>query len=87
MQVTDLGSLEPNSLFETDLVIVGGGPAGLTIARELFSTSIRVLVLESGQTQEQARFSDLNRLESVGEPRRDADTIKKRTEFHGASSK
>jgi choline dehydrogenase-like flavoprotein len=87
MQVTDLSSFDPNSLFETDLVIVGGGPAGLTIARELFSTSIRVLVLESGQTQEQARFSDLNRLESVGEPRRDADTIKKRSEFHGASSK
>jgi choline dehydrogenase-like flavoprotein len=87
MQVMDLSSFDPNSLFETDLVIIGGGPAGLTIARELFSTSIRVLVLESGQTEEQARFSDLNRLESVGEPRRDADTIKKRTEFHGASSK
>ena len=32
MQVMDLSSFDPNSLFETDLVIIGGGPAGLTIA-------------------------------------------------------
>ena len=52
MEIEDLSSFDRNSLFETDLVIVGGGPAGLTIAREFFGTSIRVLVLESGLLDE-----------------------------------
>ena len=52
MQIANLDSLYADSTIETDLVIVGGGPAGLTIAREFFGTSARVLVLESGDLKE-----------------------------------
>ena len=51
MQVEDLSSLDANTTLDTDIVIIGGGPAGLTIAREFFGTSTRVLILESGQLE------------------------------------
>ena len=38
MRIEDLGSLEANATLDTDLVIIGGGPAGLSIAREFFGT-------------------------------------------------
>jgi choline dehydrogenase-like flavoprotein len=66
-------------------VIIGGGPAGLTIAREFFGTPTRVLVLESGQLEEDVRFDALNAVESVGEPKSLAQRDK-RIAFHGANS-
>jgi choline dehydrogenase-like flavoprotein len=86
MKIEDLASFDANSVFEADLVIVGGGPAGLTIAREFFGTSIRVLVLESGLVNESAEHGALAELESIGDPRTDAQKHK-RIAFHGAGSR
>lgn len=86
MDVENLATFEPASLFETDVVIVGGGPAGLTVAREFAGTSTRVLVLESGLVEEGPAHSALNELESIGEPRTAAQK-QKRNEFHSTSSK
>ena len=66
-------------------MIIGGGPAGLTIAHEFFGSRNRVLVLESGQLLEDARFDALNAVESVGEPKSLAQRDK-RIAFHGANS-
>jgi choline dehydrogenase-like flavoprotein len=85
MDIEDLSSFDGNSLFETDLVIVGGGPAGLTIAREFFGTSVRVLVLESGLLEETPSHAALAEVESTGEPRTELQKQKRQT-FHGASS-
>ena len=85
MQIDDLATFAPNSVFEADLAIVGGGPAGLTIAREFFGTSIRVLVLESGLLEETPDHAALSALESVGEPRSSAQKLK-RLAFHSANS-
>src|SRR5579864_3469180 len=85
MQIEDLSRFDPNSLFETDLVIVGGGPAGLTIAREFFDTPIRVLVLESGLLDETPEHTALAEVESIGEPKTQLQKDK-RTRFHGASA-
>ncbi len=85
MEIADLATFDPGMLFEADLVIVGGGPAGLTIAREFIGTSTRVLVLESGLLDETSDHAALAELESIGEPR----TLiqrQKRNAFHGASS-
>ena len=70
---------------DTDLVIIGGGPAGLTIAREFSGTSTRVLVLESGRLEESPRFANLNTVESIGEPKDEAQ-VRKPIAFHGAQS-
>jgi choline dehydrogenase-like flavoprotein len=85
MEIADLATFDAGKLFETDLVIVGGGPAGLTIAREFLNTSTRVLVLESGELHETPGHAALTELESLGEPKTPAQK-QKRSAFHGASS-
>jgi choline dehydrogenase-like flavoprotein len=85
MEVENLASFPVNSSFEADLAIVGGGPAGLTIAREFFGTSTRVLILESGLLDETPNHAALNEVESIGEPRSDAQK-QRRIAFHGAQS-
>jgi choline dehydrogenase-like flavoprotein len=85
MQIEDLATFPADSAFEADLAIVGGGPAGLTIAREFFGTSIRVLLLESGLLDETPSHAALAELDSIGEPRTVAQKHK-RIAFHGASS-
>ena len=85
MEIANLASFAADSSFEADVAIVGGGPAGLTIAREFFGTSTRVLILESGLLDETPEHAALNEVESIGEPRTDAQK-RKRIAFHGAQS-
>ena len=85
MEIRDLAGFDPGTQFEADLVIVGGGPAGLTIAKEFAGTSTRVLLLESGLARETPEHTALAEVESVGEPRTEAQK-QKRIAFHGASS-
>jgi choline dehydrogenase-like flavoprotein len=46
----DARSVPAGSTIETDLAIIGGGPAGIALALALRNTPIRVLLLESGGT-------------------------------------
>ena len=85
MRVENLAELAANATIDADLVIIGGGPAGLTIAREFFGSPIQVLVLESGQLTETPRATDLNTVESIGEPKGEAE-IRRRIEWHGSGS-
>jgi choline dehydrogenase-like flavoprotein len=85
MEAADLATFDPSTLFEADLIVVGGGPAGLTIAREFIGTSVRVIVLESGLLDETPGHAALSELESIGEPSTQAQK-QKRSIFHGASS-
>jgi len=85
MNIEDLSKFAPGSLFETDLVIIGGGPAGLTVAREFFGTSIRVLIVESGLLNETNDHAALAEVESVGDPGTESQR-QKRAVFHGLSS-
>lgn len=52
-----------------DVCIIGTGPAGITIARELSGTPLRVTILESGGLERQEETDALNKIESVGWPR------------------
>ena len=56
-------------LLRCDICIIGTGPAGATIARELSNTPLRVTVLESGGAQRQKETDALNEIESIGWPR------------------
>jgi choline dehydrogenase-like flavoprotein len=56
-------------LLRCDICIIGTGPAGATIARELSNTPLRVTVLESGGTERQKEKDALNEIESIGWPR------------------
>ncbi|MCT7375575.1 GMC oxidoreductase [Chelativorans salis] len=68
MKILDLQSMQAGTTLRVDLAIVGAGPAGLTIARELANTKIRVLVLESGGADFEPRAQALNEVDSIGEP-------------------
>ena len=83
MRIENLASLRGDTI-ETDLAIIGGGAAGLTIAREFLGRPTRVLILESGELKEQPCFTELNAVESVGEPRFAAQ-MQKRIELVGAN--
>ena len=52
-----------------DVCIIGTGPAGMTIARELSGTPLRVTLLESGGQERQEEVDALNEIENVGWPR------------------
>jgi len=85
VDVQNLSALAAGTTLQTDLVIIGGGPAGLTVAKEFAGTSTQVLVLESGELQEEPHFTDLNGVETAGEPWTEAQA-RRRIELHGSSS-
>ena len=47
----DLADLEPGSVLDADLCVVGGGPAGLCLARELIGSRLQVVLLEGGGSE------------------------------------
>lgn len=48
MAIIDAGTLPDASRIEADLVIIGGGLAGITLAKELAGGPLKVAILESG---------------------------------------
>lgn len=56
----------PDGLPEYDLCVVGSGPAGATLARELVNSGLRVAVLESGRRRPTRYGDELREVESTG---------------------
>ena len=56
------------SVITTDLCIVGSGAAGITIARELASSTLDVVLLESGAFEPDTRTQNLYKGAFVGQP-------------------
>jgi choline dehydrogenase-like flavoprotein len=69
MRIFDLNHLKSGSVFETDLCIIGTGPAGLSIANEFSGAGTRVMVLESGGIRDESETQSLYDIESTGAPR------------------
>ena len=44
----DARTLPSGTVLEPDLAIIGGGPAGISLALALASTKLNILLLESG---------------------------------------
>ena len=82
MNIQDMTDAPAAGTFSADLVIIGGGPAGITLAREFAGTRISVLLLESGGLKETPETEALNQVESTGEPGSPAQ-IEKRKDYHG----
>ncbi len=66
MKIVDLNHLQANLSLEADLVIIGSGPAGLSLANEFVGTNTRVLVLESGGLTDEPESDALYEIESTG---------------------
>jgi choline dehydrogenase-like flavoprotein len=65
MRIFDLSNLQDNSPIETDLCIVGTGPAGISLANEFTNQNIRVLLLESGGFDQEPSTHSLYDIESI----------------------
>ncbi len=69
MAVLDLQNFEHRSSIEADIVIVGSGPAGVSIAQEFLGSQVQVCLIESGGFEEEDDTQALYDIESVGAPR------------------
>ncbi len=86
MKIEYLRNLEDNSVIAADLLIIGAGPAGLTIAAQCAATGKRVLIVESGLEIETQEHSALNEVENAGEPCSEAQ-FRMRRKFHGSQTR
>jgi choline dehydrogenase-like flavoprotein len=66
--LSDARELANDQQVEVDVGIVGAGPAGISIARELIGGGAQVWLLESGGREVERRTQRLNRGQSVGYP-------------------
>ena len=68
MTIEDLRTLDKDLTIDADVCLIGSGPAGWAIAQELKGSGLRVLILESGGSQQEASSEALNEIECVGVP-------------------
>jgi choline dehydrogenase-like flavoprotein len=66
--IVDARTLAPHTRVEADVCIVGGGTAGVTLARELIRSSLRVCVLESGGFNSDPETQALYAGDNIGYP-------------------
>ncbi|MEO7933444.1 MAG: GMC family oxidoreductase [Chthoniobacterales bacterium] len=59
--LTQAGNGSKSGALKTDVCIIGSGPAGITIARELARTGQRIFIVESGAETDTPPASELNR--------------------------
>ncbi len=64
--IADLGEARFEALEDADVVIVGSGPAGVTLARELSESGLKVLCLESGLLAPTPHADGLRHVQSDG---------------------
>jgi choline dehydrogenase-like flavoprotein len=74
----DARELEAGAVIECDLCVVGAGAAGITIARALAGTGIRVCLVESGGLEFEEQVQDLFKGQNVGLPYFDLDICRLR---------
>lgn len=77
-------SLPDNSFFHADLVIIGAGAAGLTIAGTLANSHLSIILIESGGLEYDETNQNLNEGESIGLPY--ADLTYNRLRFFGGTT-
>ena len=58
---------------DTDVCIIGTGPAGITLGLELADSPVRVCLLESGDFEPQPKTTELSEGETTGHPYRRLD--------------
>ncbi|MDE1985600.1 MAG: GMC family oxidoreductase [Alphaproteobacteria bacterium] len=74
----DARTVPSGTVLETDLAIVGGGPAGISMALALANTPLRVVLLESGGMTFDAKTQALYAGAEVGAPYLPLDTTRMR---------
>ncbi|HJT79739.1 MAG TPA: hypothetical protein VJ719_00965, partial [Chthoniobacterales bacterium] len=71
---------------ETDICIVGGGTAGLVLAREFIGKPVRICILESGGVTPENETQDLTLGDNIGQPYFPLETARPRV-FGGSGTR
>lgn len=66
--IIDAQEISAGSSIDTDICIVGSGPAGLTLAREFRNQSLKVCLIESGGFTARRALKRLNEGQTFGDP-------------------
>jgi choline dehydrogenase-like flavoprotein len=56
----DLRDFPSNSILRYDICIVGTGPAGISVAKQLLGTDLKIAILESGGLEPESEYQELN---------------------------
>src|SRR5271165_5680243 len=64
--ISDLNDHSEGSVLESDIAIIGAGPAGIALANELSSTKLQVILVESGGLKLEDAAQDLNEADTIG---------------------
>lgn len=81
----DARTLPADDEIETEVCIIGSGPAGITLARELIGQSFKVCLLESGGLEFAEQTQSLCQGETIGEPFQPLDSSRRR-QFGGTGN-
>ena len=65
--ILNLNESDSPSSLHAEIVIVGSGPAGITLALSLRATGRSILLIESGALEPDKRVQDMNKGSSVGQ--------------------
>jgi choline dehydrogenase-like flavoprotein len=57
--ITDARQLDDGTTIQADVAVVGGGPAGITVARALADSGVKVCVVEAGGRELDAKVQAL----------------------------
>jgi choline dehydrogenase-like flavoprotein len=68
IMLVDSRKLSQGSIINTEVCIVGAGPAGIALAKEFIGSNIRVCLLESGGLEVNEETDSLSEGEIVGDP-------------------
>ena len=68
MSIEDLRAVDKSSPIDTDVCLIGSGPAGWTLAEELRESGLRILLVESGGLAPGLDAWNLNEIDSIGAP-------------------
>ncbi|MGP1383655.1 MAG: FAD-dependent oxidoreductase [Thainema sp.] len=84
--IIDAFQVEDHTLLQADICIVGGGAAGIAIAKEFIHTQYQVLLLESGDFEHDNQTQSLYDVENVGHPIRLERGYVSRNRYFGGST-
>lgn len=81
----DLRALDDEPVLDTDICVLGAGPAGIAIASQFDGTTTRVCLVESGDIKADARNQDLADGDMISHPEHDLRTSRDR-QFGGCTN-
>ena len=84
--IYDLNKIKKDHSFDSyDLIIIGSGPAGISLATKFLGTNLKVLVAEGGSEKQTKISSDIYKGEVIGDKYYDLDVTRVRS-FGGSSN-